>query len=160
MRFNSPARPPRTRRPEPDRLGQQGWKGVPGDTVSVAFQDLQEMQNDMREAIDQGMHELQEKQGQGGLPAAPAGSAAAREESSIAAAAPPPPQASECRRDQPPEAGSRRGEGGSVCAGLYRHWPDHRITERGLGRPRPHCEPDCEPGRKANLSLYGHENHS
>src|ERR1035438_2387099 len=36
-----------------------------GDTVSVALQDLQDMQNHMRETIDQGMQELQKKQGQG-----------------------------------------------------------------------------------------------
>jgi hypothetical protein len=39
--------------------------------VSVAFEDLQEMQNHMRETIDQGLQELQAKQGKGGLPAAP-----------------------------------------------------------------------------------------
>jgi hypothetical protein len=42
-----------------------------GATVSVAFADLQDMQNHMRETIDQGMGELQSKQAQGGLPALP-----------------------------------------------------------------------------------------
>jgi hypothetical protein len=42
-----------------------------GATVSVAFADLQDMQNHMRETIDQGMGELQAKQSQGGLPALP-----------------------------------------------------------------------------------------
>jgi hypothetical protein len=41
------------------------------DTVSVALADLQEMQNHMRESIDQGLQELQAKQGKGGLPALP-----------------------------------------------------------------------------------------
>ncbi len=41
-------------------------------TVSVSLDDLQEMQNHMRATIDQGLQELQSKQGKGGLPAAPA----------------------------------------------------------------------------------------
>jgi hypothetical protein len=40
-------------------------------TVTVQVTDLQEMQNHMREQIDQGLQELQNKQGQGGLPQAP-----------------------------------------------------------------------------------------
>jgi len=42
-----------------------------GNTVSVAFADLQDMQNHMRETIDQGMAQLQAKQSTGGLPALP-----------------------------------------------------------------------------------------
>jgi hypothetical protein len=40
-------------------------------TVTVQLTDLQEMQNHMRELIDQGLQELQSKQGQGGIPQAP-----------------------------------------------------------------------------------------
>ena len=40
-------------------------------TVTVQLTDLQEMQNHMRELIDQGLQELQNKQGKGGLPPAP-----------------------------------------------------------------------------------------
>lgn len=40
--------------------------------VNVGLSDLQDMQNHMRETADEGMRELQAKQGQGGLPAAPA----------------------------------------------------------------------------------------
>ena len=77
-------------------LASKGGKECPkGDTVSVALQDLQEMQNDMRESIDTGLQELQEKPGQGGLPAAPASAVAAPVESPMAAVAPPPRQASE-----------------------------------------------------------------
>jgi hypothetical protein len=43
--------------------------------VSVDLQDLQEMQNQMRATIDRGMSDLQAKQGQGGLPTLPQGSA-------------------------------------------------------------------------------------
>jgi hypothetical protein len=66
-----------------------------GNTVSVALQDLQDMQNHMRETIDAGMQDLQKKQGQGGLPAAPAAAKAAPVESPMAAIAPPPPPESE-----------------------------------------------------------------
>ena len=40
-------------------------------TVQVQLTDLQEMQNHMRETIDQGLQDLQDKQGKDGLPAAP-----------------------------------------------------------------------------------------
>jgi hypothetical protein len=43
--------------------------------VSVELQDLQEMQNQMLATIDRGMSDLQAKQGQGGLPTLPQGSA-------------------------------------------------------------------------------------
>jgi hypothetical protein len=46
-----------------------------GSTVSVQLQDLQEMQNHMRETIDRGLGDLQSRQGQGGIPALPAGAA-------------------------------------------------------------------------------------
>jgi hypothetical protein len=61
-------------------------------TVTVAVADLQEMQNHLRETVDQGMQELQSKQGQGGLPAAPASAMAAPTPSAFAQAAPPPEQ--------------------------------------------------------------------
>jgi hypothetical protein len=41
------------------------------NVVSVKLDDLQEMQNHMRETIDQGLQELKDKAGKGGLPAAP-----------------------------------------------------------------------------------------
>jgi hypothetical protein len=61
-----------------------------GATVSVALADLQEMQNHMRETIDQGMADLQAKGGQGGLPAVPASAKAAPVQAQFAAIAPPP----------------------------------------------------------------------
>ena len=77
-------------------LASKGGKECPrGDVVSVALQDLQDMQNHMRETIDAGMQELQKKQGQGGLPAAPAAAAAPPVESPMAALAPPPPPENE-----------------------------------------------------------------
>src|SRR6202040_3841045 len=56
-----------------------------GATVSVAFADLQEMQNHMRETIDQGMAELQAKQSKGGLPALPQSARAAPVKADFAA---------------------------------------------------------------------------
>jgi len=60
-----------------------------GSVVSVQLQDLQEMQNHMRETIDQGLAELQTRQGRGGLPALPAAAAGAPVDSPIAAAVQP-----------------------------------------------------------------------
>ncbi len=76
-----------------------GRECAKGDTVSVALTDLQDMQNHMRETIDQGMQELQKKQGQGGLPAAPASAKAAPTESPMAAIAPPPPPEDEVKSE-------------------------------------------------------------
>jgi len=59
-------------------------------TVSVQLTDLQEMQNKMRETIDQGLQDLQAKQGTGGLPAAPPSAQGAPVTSQYAAVAPPP----------------------------------------------------------------------
>jgi hypothetical protein len=58
--------------------------------VSVAFEDLQEMQNHMRETIDQGLQELQAKQGKGGLPAMPSSAQAPPAPALYASIAPPP----------------------------------------------------------------------
>lgn len=59
-------------------------------TVMVAVSDLQEMQNGLRENVDQGMAELQSNQGKKGLPAAPASAQAAPVQTAFAQAAPPP----------------------------------------------------------------------
>ena len=59
-------------------------------TVSVALNDLQDMQNHMRETIDQGLGELQAKQGKGGLPAEPVTAAGAATAAPFTQGAPPP----------------------------------------------------------------------
>lgn len=59
-------------------------------TVTIALNDLQEMQNHMREAIDQGLQELQSKQGKNGLPQAPPSALEAPETVELAKLAPPP----------------------------------------------------------------------
>jgi hypothetical protein len=60
------------------------------DTVQVAFTDLQDMQNHLRETVDTGLGDLQKKQGQGGLPPAPPSAEAPPVQSAFAAVAPPP----------------------------------------------------------------------
>jgi hypothetical protein len=72
-------------------LASKGNKECAANTsVTVAMSDLQEMHNHMRESVDDGLGELQKKQGSGGLPAAPAGSAAAPVPAAFAKDAPPP----------------------------------------------------------------------
>ena len=61
-----------------------------GSLVSIAIPDLQEMQNHMRETLDQGLADLQRRQGQGGIPAAPPAAARPPVDAPYAAAAPPP----------------------------------------------------------------------
>jgi hypothetical protein len=71
-------------------LSSKGGQECPkSDTVTIALSDLQEMQNHMRETIDQGLQELQAKQGKGGLPAAPPSATAAPAEVAFAKDAPP-----------------------------------------------------------------------
>ncbi len=60
------------------------------DTVTVQLTDLQEMQNQMRATIDQGLQKLQAKQGTGGLPQAPPSAQAPPVETAFASNAPPP----------------------------------------------------------------------
>jgi hypothetical protein len=59
-------------------------------TVAVNLIDLQEMQNHLRETIDQGLQELQAKQGKGGLPPAPPSAQVKPTQTEYAAIAPPP----------------------------------------------------------------------
>jgi hypothetical protein len=60
------------------------------NSVAVGFDDLQEMQNHMRQSIDQGLDTIQQNQGQPGIPAAPATAAAPPAPASFAPVAPPP----------------------------------------------------------------------
>jgi hypothetical protein len=71
-------------------MASKGQDCARGSMVQVQVADLQEMQNHMRETIDQGLGDLQKKQGQGGIPAAPAAAAAAPQQTGFAAIAPPP----------------------------------------------------------------------
>jgi hypothetical protein len=70
-------------------LASKGGDCRRGSVVSVQLQDLQEMQNHMRATIDQGLAEMQTRQGKGGLPPLPAAAAAPPVDSPIAAAVQP-----------------------------------------------------------------------
>jgi hypothetical protein len=59
-------------------------------SVAIALSDLQDMHNHMRESVDDGLADLQKKQGTDGLPAAPAGAAAPPVTAAFAKDAPPP----------------------------------------------------------------------
>ncbi len=71
-------------------LASKGQDCPRGSAVQVQVSDLQDMQNHMRETIDQGLADLQKKQGQNGIPAAPAAAAAPPQQTAFAAIAPPP----------------------------------------------------------------------
>jgi hypothetical protein len=72
-------------------LASKGGSECPkSSTVTVQVSDLQEMQNHMRETIDQGLQDLQAKQGKDGLPAAPPSAQAQPAPAAYAAVAPPP----------------------------------------------------------------------
>ena len=85
--------------------------------VTVAFTDLQDMQNHMRETIDKGMGEMKDKQGKGGLPSAPPSAQAAPTQSAYAAIAPPPdPNAAAEIKEQDTQAGQAEQEVASAAA--------------------------------------------
>ena len=86
-------------------LASKGRGCRKGSVVSVLVQDLIEMQNQMRATVDRGMEDLRSRQGQGGIPALPAGAGAAPVQASYAAAAPPPdPNVGNELREQAQEA--------------------------------------------------------
>lgn len=72
-------------------LASKGAKECAANTnVTIALSDLQDMHNHMRESIDDGLGELQKKQGSNGLPAAPASAGGAPTTAGFAQGAPPP----------------------------------------------------------------------
>jgi hypothetical protein len=97
-------------------------------TVQIQLTDLQEMQNHMRETIDQGLQDLQAKQGTGGLPAAPPSATGPTAPATYAAAAPPPEanpsadiqqadqQSAQAEKDVTTEAAADTGAGGQASA--------------------------------------------
>lgn len=73
-------------------LASKGQDCAKGSVVQIAVQDLVDMQNHMRETIDQGLGDLQSQQGKKGLPAVPASYMTAPTQAPFASAAPPPEQ--------------------------------------------------------------------
>jgi hypothetical protein len=90
-----------------------------GGVVLVQLQDLQEMQNHMRETMDQGLAELRSRQGKGGLPALPPADAAPPVDSPIAAAVQPDPNVASdlSQAAQEADAGEQQVVGQSGAAG-------------------------------------------
>jgi hypothetical protein len=70
-------------------LASKGQDCPTGASVQVGIADLQDMQNHMRETIDQGLSDLRAKQGQSGIPAAPAAAVTPPVQTGFAAIAPP-----------------------------------------------------------------------
>lgn len=83
-------------------LASKGQDCRKGSVVSVPLQELVEMQNHLRETIDQGLEELRSKQGQGGLPLLPSTAAGAPVQAAFAAEVPPPDDniAAELRQEE------------------------------------------------------------
>jgi hypothetical protein len=72
-------------------LASKGGKECAISTsVNAEVSDLQDMQNHLRESVDQGLEELQKKQGKGGLPTAPPSAQGKPTQTEFAAAAPKP----------------------------------------------------------------------
>jgi hypothetical protein len=107
-------------------LASKGGLECPrSSTVTVQLTDLQEMQNHMRETIDQGLQDLKEKQGKGGLPSAPPSAQAAPAPAQYAAVAPPPDanlgaeiqQVDQQSADAEKDVSSEASSGGGAAAG-------------------------------------------
>jgi hypothetical protein len=69
-------------------LASKGMDCRRSSIVSVPIQDLQEMQNDMRATIDQGLADFQSRHGKGGLPVLPPSAAGSVLNSSFATVTP------------------------------------------------------------------------
>ena len=82
-------------------LASKGRECARNSIVTVGLADLQEMQNHMRETLDQGLAELQSKQGNGGLPPAPPAAMKAPVQTEFAAIAPPPDPNDEAEAKHP-----------------------------------------------------------
>ena len=70
-------------------LASKGQDCAKGSVVQVAVQDLVEMQNHMRETIDQGLGDLRSQQGKKGLPTIPASYATTPTQARYVSAEPP-----------------------------------------------------------------------
>jgi len=124
-------------------LAAKGGSECPnGDLVSVALPDLQEMQNHMRETIDQGMQELQKKQGKGGLPAAPSSAKDPPKESAMALAAPPPPPEDEVKAEikQESQAADQEEKDAGVAPVELHDGMTIAEVEAAMGAPQKHVD--------------------
>ena len=177
-----PRRPPtRPRRISSYWPARAGVECAKSSTVTVQLTDLQEMQNHMRETIDQGLQDLQAKQGTGGLASSSAICAGPPATAAYAAAAPPPEanvsaeiaqadqQSEQAEKDvtaeaaQPdtgapsPVAAAAAAAPPRACSahGNRRAWPDHGPGESGSR----HTHTNRESGTQGHLLLQRHEGH-
>ena len=86
----NPGTPPNSPAANMIVTASKGQDCLKGTSVQVGISDLQDMQNHMRETIDQGLGDLQAKQGQNGIPPAPRSAVAPPVQTAFAAIAPPP----------------------------------------------------------------------
>jgi hypothetical protein len=77
-----------------------------GNPVAVNMTDLQEMQNHLMASIDEGMAQMKDHPGQGGLPAPPAEAISGTKHAPYAAAAPPPDPNGASELDQQAQQGA------------------------------------------------------
>ena len=70
-------------------MATKGRDCAQGAVVAIQLQDLQEMQNELRASIGQGMEELNKKKGQDGVPMPPASAQAPPVQTTFAAVIPP-----------------------------------------------------------------------
>lgn len=85
----NPGTPPNSPAANMVVLASKGQDCVRGASVQVGIADLQDIQNHMRETIDQGLGDLRAKQGQSGIPAAPRAAVTPAVQTGFAAIAPP-----------------------------------------------------------------------
>lgn len=88
-------------------MASKGQDCQKGNTVSVGVADLQDMQNHMRQTIDQGLGQLQASQGKAGLPPLPPSAAGQPVDSAYAKVAPPPDPNGAQQVSQEWDAGSK-----------------------------------------------------
>ena len=140
LQMNGPP-PPNSGYGQVTVLASKGRDCRKGSVVEVALNDLQEMQNQMRATIDQGLGDLRSKQGQGGLPSLPP-AAAAPPDNAFGTALQPDSNAGselasaaqEAERDEQDVVGQSADAGGSpntISLGM-----SIGEVERTLGRPR------------------------
>jgi hypothetical protein len=133
-------------------------------TVTVALTDLQDMQNHMRETIDQGMADLQAKQGKAGLPAAPAADRGPPVDASFAQGAPPPDanaQAEITAQASAADAAEKEDASAAVAAGSPGAGPSGPPPTISLGEPMDQVTAAIgQPTRIVDLGAKnGHEDY-
>jgi hypothetical protein len=98
-------------------LSSKGGAECPrSGVVAIGLDELQDMNNHMREMVDQGMGELQAKQGKGGLPAAPPSAQAPPATALVAENAPPPDPGGQAELTQQAVGGPAAADAAPVAA--------------------------------------------